>query len=1818
MEKRAGGGAGAAAASTSAGAGLDPAAGRGWGPRSAAAGLLGALHLVMTLVVAAARAEKEAFIQSESIIEVLRFDDGGLLQTETTLGLSSYQQKSISLYRGNCRPIRFEPPMLDFHEQPVGMPKMEKVYLHNPSSEETITLVSISATTSHFHASFFQNRKILPGGNTSFDVVFLARVVGNVENTLFINTSNHGVFTYQVFGVGVPNPYRLRPFLGARVPVNSSFSPIINIHNPHSEPLQVVEMYSSGGDLHLELPTGQQGGTRKLWEIPPYETKGVMRASFSSREADNHTAFIRIKTNASDSTEFIILPVEVEVTTAPGIYSSTEMLDFGTLRTQDLPKVLNLHLLNSGTKDVPITSVRPTPQNDAITVHFKPVTLKASESKYTKVASISFDASRAKKPSQFSGKITVKAKEKSYSKLEIPYQAEVLDGYLGFDHAATLFHIRDSPADPVERPIYLTNTFSFAILIHDVLLPQEAKAMFKVHNFSKPVLILPNESGYIFTLLFMPSTSSMHIDNNILLITNASKFHLPVRVYTGFLDYFVLPPKIEERFIDFGVLSATEASNILFAIINSNPIELAIKSWHIIGDGLSIELVATEKGNRTTIISSLSELEKSSLSDQSSVILASGYFAVFRVKLTAKKLEGIHDGAIQITTDYEILTIPVKAVIAVGSLTCFPKHMVLPPSFPGKIVHQSLNIMNSFSQKVKIQQIRSLSEDVRFYYKRLRANREDLEPGKKSKIANIYFDPGLQCGDHCYIGLPFLSKSEPKVQPGVAMQEDMWDVDWDSHQSLFRAWTGIKEKSGHRLSAVFEVNTDLQKNIVSKITAELSWPSILGSPRHLKFPLTNTNCSSEEEITLENPADVPVYVQFVPLALYSNPSVFVDKLVSRFNLSKVAKIDLRTLEFQVYRNSVHPLQSSTGFTEGPSRHFILNLILKPGEKKSVQVKFTPVHNRTVSSLIIVRNNLTVMDAVMVQGQGTTENLRVAGKLPGPGSSLRFKITEALLKDCTDGLKLREPNFTLKRTFKVENTGQLPIHIETIEISGYACEGYGFKVVNCQEFALSANASRDIVIFALFLLVIGTAYLEAQGIWEPFRRRLSFEASNPPFDMGRPFDLRRIVGISSEGNLNLGCDPSHGRGFCGAGGSSSRPGAGSHKQCGPSVHQHSSHSNRNSADVDTIRAKNSSSTSSRTSAQAASSQSMGKASPLIVEANAVTQGHTAGRKSKGAKQNQHSGQHHGHSPLEQHSQPPPPPPPVPQHQEPQPEQLSPAPLTHPSHPERASSTRHSSEDSDITSLIEAMDKDIDHQDSPPLEVFTEQPPSPLSKSKGKGKPLQRKVKLPKKQEEKEKKGKGKPQDDELKDSLADDDSSSTTTETSNPDTEPLLKEDTEKQKGKQAIPEKHESEMSQVKQKSKKLVHVKKEIPTDVKPSSLEIPCTPPLESKQRRNLPTKIPLPTPLTSGSKSRSSQKTKGTNKLVDNRPPALAKFLPNSQELGNTSSSEGEKDSPPPEWDAIPVHKPGSSTDSLYKLSLQTLNADIFLKQRQTSPTPTSPSPPTAPCPFTSRGSYSSIVNSTSTSDPKAKQLNSSKNKLTKAASLPGKNGNPTFAAVTAGYDKSPGGNGFAKVSSNKIDFSSSLGISHIPVDSDGSDSSGLWSPVSNPSSPDFTPLNSFSAFGNSFNLTGEVFSKLGLPRSCNQASQRSWNEFSSGPSYLWDAPATDPSPSWPASSSSPTHTATSILGNTSGLWSTTPFSNSIWSSNLNSALPFTTPANTLSGISLLGAENSPTSHSANTSSPADDLGQTYNPWRIWSPTIGRRSSDPWSNAHFPHEN
>ena len=64
---------------------------------------------------------------------------------------------------------------------------------------------------------------------------------------------------------------------------------------PILKQIQVLEMYSSGGDLHLELPEGGLEADDSLWQIPPYHTKPVMKATFLARAESNHTAYIRYK-----------------------------------------------------------------------------------------------------------------------------------------------------------------------------------------------------------------------------------------------------------------------------------------------------------------------------------------------------------------------------------------------------------------------------------------------------------------------------------------------------------------------------------------------------------------------------------------------------------------------------------------------------------------------------------------------------------------------------------------------------------------------------------------------------------------------------------------------------------------------------------------------------------------------------------------------------------------------------------------------------------------------------------------------------------------------------------------------------------------------------------------------------------------------------------------------------------------------------------------------------------------------------------------------------------------------------------------------------------------------------------------------------------------------------------------------------------------------------------------------------------------------------------------------------------------------------------
>ncbi|XP_070552188.1 transmembrane protein 131-like isoform X2 [Ptychodera flava] len=1022
-----------------------------------------------------AEAHSSAYVQTTATTKGLREIrlDGANIHSPDGMGLPNGHSLRLneringknvdSIRQPGSGSIIIEPSMLDFGEQPIGMPKIETVTIHNPHPENNIRMLSISGNTPHFHSSFFQDKLVPPGANTTFDVVFLARVVGNAENSLYIHT-NKGLYPYQVFGVGIPNPYRLRPFLGARVPVNTSFSPLINMHNPYSQTIQVTEMYSSGGDLHLELPSGEREALQSFWEIPPFQTKSVMRASFVGRIESNHTAFIRIKTNQTEEEEeFVILPVEVEVSSAPGIYSSLEMLDFGTLRSLDEPKTTQIYLINTGQKPVHITSVTLVRTNEAVTIDFKPLVLKPPE-RHTKVADVSFDPSKAVNSRHWSGKIVIKTKEKNF-RLQIPYQAYVLQGTLGYNKNSTMFYIGKPPYEPVVRDLTLTNLFNFALVIYDVTVPEDIKHIFSIEKFSGPIFIAPDESDSSLKVLFN-SSASLRLSTVLRLNTNASSFTIPLHCYNGTLQYIV--HSAEGNQINFGTMGIGDVRSMTFTIINKNPIAIPLHEWGCNIDGTRVDLLGVEPGNGTY----LSRVHNISEIDTDPLVLPPHHYAVFRIEVIGPNQEGQFVSEVLLKSPYEVISIAVIMRTADGCLQAKPEEIRFRPTFPGHVVYQSLTLLSSFKHPMTLEDIKPEKKDPRFYFKSGKKSGTDieLEPMKKNKVGRVFYDAKQLCQDDCYVGLPTSTADGHQWLHSLSLPPDIVDIDTELYQTLRSQWQEIQDTGYAIANITLKLNTNLVKGFNIPAEAQLIWPSLLRKD-HIQFPLTQIGNSSIEEVKIYNPSDVPLLVQLLPITSYPNHQTILEVIMDRerFDPDSIDEDGSKTFfladlhNTSVQSSSVkqrHDVESTFSVKTNTSS---IPLLIKSRSNVTVNLGFMPVDEVIRTSLILIRNNLTILDFLLVEGQGARGEFRVSGRKPGANSTLLFELKQSHLQDCDKSSPRARspPNFTVKRTFTTKNVGQLPIHIKSFEVNGLECEGYGFKVLNCKPYIVKPNQTYKV-------------------------------------------------------------------------------------------------------------------------------------------------------------------------------------------------------------------------------------------------------------------------------------------------------------------------------------------------------------------------------------------------------------------------------------------------------------------------------------------------------------------------------------------------------------------------------------------------------------------------------------------------------------------------------------------------------------------------------------------------------------------------------------
>ncbi|RZB94452.1 hypothetical protein BDFB_002062 [Asbolus verrucosus] len=805
--------------------------------------------------------------------------------------------------------------------------------------------------------------------------------------------------------------------------------------------VMIIEVYSSGGDFHLELPTGELEGPKDMWEIPPLQTKAVIRVRFQAKSEQNHTAYVRIKVNSSE--EILVVPLEVEVSADGGIFDPQGSIDFGIGGSLDSPKQVELCVFNPLKKAVRIHSI--VTSSEAIKVAFENVKLmpgmKEGKSGCVKIGTLTLDWKTAFKTQDYFGKITIKYKN-GKSQTEIPYYLTVLEGGISYDSLITRYFIND------KSEVRLIN----------YTLPDDAQKFFKIEHF-KSIILKPQQEVNIFTIKLRSGvqTTDLKVNSYIIIKTNISDVTIPLLSYNGKLQVY-LPFKSKDYSLDLGLISFDSTKEIFFLVLNNNPVDIAVKNVKTSIPMTNAVMLGCGKGDHN---SALLQVTFQNLTKCSH--LKTSEYAIIRLTVQTFNAEGQIWGDVQVETQYENLSVPVHFKVAPGKLEIGPDRLVFDQCFPGKICSHPLRVHSTFNDPMIIEEIISLPPDSRLSSK----HSGHILARATKVIGHLYLDPTVGCGNECYTGLQHDTTAQ--WLKTLSLSKSIADFDLNLVNVFYNRYLNFTANGSRRWhNLTLRLDTSEVRGHIFKTRVKMSWPSLLveqnlENKSVFTFPLTQIGNVSYRNITIRNPSSYSLVVQLVMDKDYPDLQLMHEGLPSNFipsSQQEFKKIKHGFFFHEHFKRHCYELADSLNINVHEES---LPVLLGPGQNFTFVVGFQSEDTVLNSALIFIRNNLTILEVIRLKGQGAHPLFKFGNRKPGSVQPLSFELTEKHLKDCEREKQFRNPspNLTVKRSFTARNIGDVTIHINSFFINDLPCEGYGFKILNCVPFVLHPNGTKKI-------------------------------------------------------------------------------------------------------------------------------------------------------------------------------------------------------------------------------------------------------------------------------------------------------------------------------------------------------------------------------------------------------------------------------------------------------------------------------------------------------------------------------------------------------------------------------------------------------------------------------------------------------------------------------------------------------------------------------------------------------------------------------------
>ncbi|CAD6188266.1 unnamed protein product [Caenorhabditis auriculariae] len=990
-------------------------------------------------------------------------------------------------------PLEFDPPFLSFGESHVGRASKQRVFVRNVL-KESVLVDAIIANSLEFHVTFFDKIKLAPQGTASFEVVFLPREVGLRKTTFLVYTSS-AVFTLEAAGNCVSNPYRIPPFTGLRVPLNGSAVKPFFIHNPHPHTLRLTEITSSGGNAHVELPHFVDekfaGELPQYWDIRSYQTKKVANILIVGGNEENSTLFFKasailLEGNKKKIIEDIVYAIPVEISSTRGVFATSDLLDFGLLRHGDRsnPQTFSVYqYLMRGRLEFETLYVEKGDHTGIYMEFSSPPPIPVLPGKHitqpgepSDLVKVFFDASRVdfpdKKPGlrHFSGHIIAVSRGGNYN-VTMPFRASVFQG--GILTVGNDLALQESLRPPHQRTVRLRNDLPFDVVVWNISMSSDAQNYFSVRLLAPSVKLEKGAIMPVFVLKYNKRVPDS-FDNAVFYVyTNVSTFRVVMNKFSGKMN--IQLASVDKQSFNFGYVERNDTRTIRFTVWNENKAEMHLRKLSVPSrQAYRLYMVGIQKkGINSNDVDDLERTEHARATD-ADIPPESG--AVFDLELKVPIDGTVYDGNLLFETEYESKLFSVTYEVSSGTLQSIPDHVSFGQTFPAKLVYRTLQVFNSFAEDMVVTRLTTLSQDPRFFFESFDPSQPPLlRSGRLTNLGRVMFSPQLPCvHENCYLGLPLKSPDGQWFVHGLTLPANLAEIDAYLYKRQRSKYDALVKAGKHRVNTTIILDTDKAKNIKIKTSAELTWPRLL-TRNSIHFPLTALGNFTIVNLTLNNPTSLPIVVQVIPLVIYPDAETLVDlfrphlltPLSEHVEMNETLMFSLRDTElFTLKRDSPVPKLREELESAIPQNvpRFTLSLMLKPHMKVRLRLGFLPSDYTLRSSLLLIRNNLTVIEPVVMYGKGARIGMKVEGVEARSKQPLLFEIRQDHLSDCNNPKRLMHKlhsTLTVRRPFAVVNTGEVHFTVTNMSINGVPCENRGFRILNCYPFRLQPNESYSL-------------------------------------------------------------------------------------------------------------------------------------------------------------------------------------------------------------------------------------------------------------------------------------------------------------------------------------------------------------------------------------------------------------------------------------------------------------------------------------------------------------------------------------------------------------------------------------------------------------------------------------------------------------------------------------------------------------------------------------------------------------------------------------